>query len=93
MKASEILSDVAALVAGDREASHGDKRQNHRNIAALWNAFLAIRRESSAPLSEADVAEMMVLLKVARTQLGNHNIDDYRDMAGYAAIAGELADG
>lgn len=93
MKASEILSDVAALVSGDREASHGDKRQNHQNIAALWNAFLAIRREPAAPLNEVDAALLMALLKIARTQTGAHNIDDYRDGCGYIAIAGELADG
>jgi hypothetical protein len=32
---------------------------------------------------------MMVLLKVARTQHGGLNHDDYADMAGYAAVAAE----
>ena len=34
----------------------------------------------------------MVLLKIARTQAGSHNIDDYVDACGYAAIAGEIAE-
>ena len=34
----------------------------------------------------------MVLLKVARTQEGQHNIDDYVDACGYSAIAGEIAE-
>ena len=34
---------------------------------------------------------MMVLLKAARTKLGKFNLDDAVDMAGYAAIWGELA--
>lgn len=93
MQASEMLLQVAQLVGADRAAQHGDKRQNHENIAALWNAYLAIRREPGAPLTAADVAHMMVLLKVARTQLGAHNPDDHCDMAGYAAIAGEVSNG
>ena len=33
----------------------------------------------------------MNLLKIARTQAGKFNLDDYIDAAGYAAIAGEIA--
>ncbi len=91
MKASEIASNAAKLLSADREKTHGPKRLNHQKIAALWNAYLGIRPDPSAPLSELDVALMMNQLKVARTQLGAHNPDDYVDMVGYAAIAGELA--
>ena len=91
--AAKIASRAVALVSGDRAASHGDKRQNHENIAALWNAYLSIRREPAAPLSAVDVATLMALLKIARTQLGAHNMDDHIDHVGYAAIAGELAAG
>ena len=34
----------------------------------------------------------MALLKIARTKLGDHTIDNYIDLVGYAAIAGEIAD-
>ena len=43
-------------------------------------------------IRDRDVATMMVLLKIARTQAGSHNVDDYVDACGYAAIAGEIAD-
>ena len=33
----------------------------------------------------------MTLLKLARTQAGKFNLDDYIDACGYAAIAGEIA--
>jgi len=33
---------------------------------------------------------MLSLLKVSRSQVGKHNIDDYVDGAAYMAIAGEL---
>lgn len=89
--ADRLIKSAADLVANDRANTHGDKRKNHQNIAGVWNAYLAIRRDPTAPLNEIDVAHMMVLLKLARTQLGSFNQDDYTDMVGYAAIAGELA--
>lgn len=89
--ASDIAARAADLVSGDRERQHGTKLQNFENIAALWNAYLRVRRDPSAPLDGADVGHLMVLLKVARTQLGGFNVDDWQDMVGYAACAGEVA--
>ena len=93
MKASEICETAAGLVGGDRQETHGDKERNHANIAGLWNAYLAIRREPATPLTALDVAHMMCLLKLARTQAGAHNDDDYVDGAGYFGVAGEIAGG
>ena len=91
MKADEILTCAADLVGGQRNEQHGEKTKNHENIAALWNAYLGIRHEPGSPLSALDVAQMMVLLKLARTQLGKHNTDNWIDMAGYSGVAGEIA--
>lgn len=92
MSAQQIAMAAAKLVSGDREKTHGDKLQNHENIATMWNAYMQIRREPGAPLSPLDVALMIDLLKTARTQLGAHNPDDYVDKAGYAGVAGEIAE-
>ncbi len=91
MKAGDILTTAAGLVDGDRQETYGDLKQNHDKIATLWNAYLSIRREPTAPLNAQDVAHLMALLKVARTQLGADNIDDSVDGAAYLAIAGELS--
>lgn len=90
MKAAEICARAADLVAGDRNRTHGDKRDNHEKIAALWNAYILIRRNPLADLEAPDVAIMMALLKIARMELGEHNPDDAVDAAGYIAIRGEL---
>ena len=90
MMAEDIARRAAELVGGDRAATHGDKRQNHDNIAALWTAFLAVRKEPTSPLSGRDVAAMMVLLKLARMETGAFNPDDAVDAIGYAAILGQL---
>lgn len=91
MKAAEIATRAAELVGGDREKQHGTKFENFSKISTLWNAYLAIRRDPGAPLDALDHAHLMVLLKIARTQLGAYNPDDAIDMAGYAACAGEIA--
>lgn len=91
MKAAEIATKAAALVGGDRAQQNGDKRQNFGNIANLWNAYLATRRDPNLPLDATDIGHMMVLMKIARTQTGKLNADDWLDMAGYSACAGEIA--
>ena len=89
--AADIAQAAADLVSGDRHQTHGDKQVNHEKIASMWNVYLDIRRVPDAPLDGVDVALMMALLKVARTQLGSPNLDDYVDICGYAACAGEIS--
>ena len=94
MKAHEFCEKAASLVNGDRNETHGEAGQNHRNIAALWSAYWQGRKRSGwncDNFSAQDVAHMMCLLKIARTMTGRHNADDHLDAIGYAAIAGQLA--
>ena len=92
MNAADLLTAAAGLVSGDRADQHGDMLLNHQNIAAMWNAYLSIRREPGAPLTAADVAMMMALMKVARTQSGFANDDDLVDGAAYLAVASQVGD-
>ena len=80
----EILKEANELIAGDRHKDYGDKVENHQNIAKLWSAYLDAKVEAH------DIAIMMVLLKVARTKLGEVSKDTYVDMSAYGAIAGEI---
>ena len=90
MEAKDILRTADKLVSGDRAKTHGPKMRNHNNITRLWRAYLLIRKDRDSPLSPQDVAIMMALLKIARTQLGEPNIDNFIDGAAYLGIAGEL---
>ena len=84
-KTKEILEQTIRIVTGQRQQDYGDKVINHRNIAELWNAYLDM------DIAPHDVAICMLLVKVAR--LKNRKTKDcYVDMAGYAAIAGEIND-
>ena len=84
-KTREILEETINIVTGQRQEDYGDKVVNHRNIAEFWSAYL------DTDIAPHDVAICMLLVKVAR--LKNRKTKDcYVDMAGYAAIAGEIND-
>ena len=87
MKASETLETAASLVSVDRAKQHGDMFHSHDLIARFWSIYIGKN------LDAHDVACLMALLKIARTQYGETNPDDYVDAAGYMAIAGELVEG
>lgn len=81
-----VCREAAEVVSGNGRTVPRDPMRCHARIAALWSAFLGVT------ISPTDAALMMVLLKAARAITGDFNRDDYIDMTGYAAIAGELAD-
>ena len=83
--AAKLLSEAAELVCGARARQHGDALRCHRTIARLWSAYLDRR------LTATDAALLLLLAKVARSQSGDLNLDDFRDAAGYAALAGEIS--
>ena len=93
MTKEEILKKAKDLISGDRNATHGDAFQNHAEIAEFWNIFLDKNLQPMASISAEDVALMMVLMKISRNNQGKkNNLDNFIDMCGYAAIAGEIND-
>ena len=85
MKTREYLDTAGKIVTGQRQHDYGDKYQHHENIANLWSAYLDYN------ISALDVAICMLLVKVARLK-PRPTEACYIDMAGYAAIAGEIND-
>ena len=89
----EILVKANQLISKTRNETHGDAFKNHAEIAELWNIFLDDKLRPMANITAADVAIMMILLKISRTTQGEKfNLDNFVDMAGYSAIAGEIGD-
>ena len=91
MNSSEILKKTEKLVSTDRADKHGDKVENHENIARMWSSYLQNKTKLNLIILPEDVANLMSLLKIARTQAGKFNLDDYIDACGYIAISGEIA--
>ena len=85
MRSREYLEKTIKIIGGDRHTDYGDKTTNHQNIADLWSVFLGHK------VTAQQAAICMLLVKVARLK-HRRTEDCYIDMAGYAAIAGEIQD-
>ena len=82
-----ILDAAEKCVCKDRQDTHGRPEDSFGAIADLWMAYLGTGQE----IDPVDVANMMVLLKIARAKENPKHRDNWVDMAGYAACAGEIA--
>lgn len=69
---------------GEREQDYGSPRDCFTTIAKLWSVHL------DRDITPADVANMMILLKVARNQ-HKHKADNWVDICGYGCIGYELS--
>jgi hypothetical protein len=85
MNKTEILKTANELITKDRQITHGQAEDNFANISNLWSAYL------NHPITQQDVAILMVLLKVVRFKGNPTHIDNAIDMCGYSALAGEIA--
>lgn len=91
----EILEAATAAVCGDRALNYGKPEANFARIAVLWNAYVHIRRkdlgvEGDLTLTEWDVANIMILMKVARLMHQPNHKDSWIDVAGYAACGYDI---
>jgi len=101
MKSKELLSAASDLIGGQRAEDYGDKYVNHMRIAKLWHMWLWNRtatweEEQEDPqldITPYDVAMMMLLVKVARLMHSPGHQDSHIDIAGYASILEEIANG
>lgn len=85
-----ILNTAAELIVGQRQEDYGTPQENFQRFADLTNIIIKKNLETNTPLSARQMADIMVLLKMSRT-VNTPTEDSYIDIAGYAGIAGELA--
>ena len=85
---AEFLETVRNFVCKDRNVTHGDAEDNFRVIAQLWETYLNNTPPQS--LNSTDVAIMMCLFKVARLIANPKNMENWHDLAGYAACGGGI---
>jgi hypothetical protein len=86
------LLDAAKAAVADRGLDYGSPEDNFGRIADLWEVHLRNRKHQSARLTAADVAQMMVLIKIARLQNTPNHLDSWTDIAGYAACGADIFD-
>lgn len=88
MKRADVLSAAGKAVA-DRGLNYGQPEDNFERIARRWNVHLQNR--GTRALTGADVAVMMVDVKLARLENDPTHADSWIDIAGYAACGSECA--
>lgn len=86
MTRERILARAKECVCGEREQDYGTPEDSFLRIANLWTAYMGI------DFSPADVTAMMGLLKIARIAGNPKHMDNWVDLAGYAACGGEISD-
>ena len=89
MKRDEILNNAKICTTQDRNNQYGEPEDVFSFVAAKWQVHLDNR--PPGPLTAHDVAIMMIDLKTARSTNNPAHMDNYIDIAGYAACGGEIA--
>ena len=83
MKATNLLQHAAGVIE-DRQGQYGDPGPLFALIARRWSLTL------DHPVSPSQVALCLIDLKLARLTANPGHLDSIVDVAGYAALLGEL---
>ena len=87
----KVLKEALNCVNGEREKQYGNPEDNFKRIADLWSVYLtSIFEDVVFELDPIDVAKMMILFKIARSNGDQDKLDNYVDMIGYAACGAEI---
>lgn len=81
---NDILDKAKTIINGERQGTYGEAEDSFSVIAKMWAAYLGKEIKSE------DVANMMILMKVARNSSGVYKDDNWIDICGYAALGGEI---
>lgn len=91
-RGEQVMADALNVINGERQDAYGNPEDCFKTIAKMWSAYLYAKglTDEDQPLSAADVAQMMSLLKIAREAAGNGKRDNYIDLIGYTALAHDI---
>lgn len=95
MDRRDILKTAEKVICDDRQDQYGNAEDSFSDIATFWETYLADHCVSAGAdlcISRQDVAAMMVLLKIARLKANAKHMDSWVDIAGYAALGGEMGE-
>ena len=88
--AGEVLQQALQAVVRDRTSENGDPSKSFGMIADLWSVYVlhVFEKTGRNVLVARDVAQMLAMLKIARSTYGDPTKGDhYSDEAGYASLA------
>ena len=79
----DLLDEAKQIITGERQDAYGSPEDSFALIGKLWGGYLERK------ITVREVADMMILFKVARLKGQKPTRDTYRDISGYAAIAAD----
>lgn len=82
---TKVLQEAERLVNGDRQCQYGDPIDDFKKTARMWDVYLQAVRQERPHLIPHDVAVLLMLLKVSRIAWSPEKMDNWVDLAGYAA--------
>lgn len=88
----DILRKAIDLTEGSRDQQYGPPKNNATVLRDLWISYLKYHNPY-INLTIADVAAMMIMVKLSRLSFNTRHEDNWVDAAAYAAIGAELARG
>lgn len=94
MTRKEILDTAERTVCTDRNDIYGGPENSFAMIGDLWARYIrekCVGPDVSVDIEPDDVAALMALFKIARIATGKYHVDNWIDLAGYAACGGEIA--
>jgi hypothetical protein len=80
-----VLQTAAAAISGDRDDVYGSPEDNWVRIADMWTAILGYR------ITPTQTGLCMIAVKMSRLVNTPAHADSWVDIAGYAALASEVA--
>ena len=86
MNRRDILEKADEFISATRDEVYGDPRKNHARIAEMWSAILGV------DVTAEEVVLCMIAVKMSRLCEAPRHEDSWVDIAGYAALGGEIAD-
>lgn len=78
-----ILNNAKHAVCSNCDHQYGNSEDSFRQIAHFWSVYL------HKELSACDVANMMILFKLSRNITEEPKLDNWVDIAGYAACGAD----
>ena len=84
-----FLDKAEEYIGGPRNKEYGNAKENFYRISQILNAILEDKLKSK--LTEEDVAQISIGIKLARLRHTPDHEDSWIDIAGYSALGGEVA--
>ena len=90
MQRKDVLESAIKCVCRDRENEYGSPKENLESVARYLTEYTRSKYGVQIPYTGKDVTLIMMFVKIAREATGRGKLDNWVDMAGYAALGAEL---